>query len=207
MLIRDGSKGERSLDDFARAFFGVAPGRTAADTAPLTYSFDDVVATLNRIQPHDWATFLHERLNSRGKAPTEGLARAGWRLAWGEVPNAATKGYAAQRKFDDFSYSLGINVGKGNVLKSVRWGSPAFNAGLNTSLELIAVDGRAYSVERLSAAITAAKASKAPIALLLKDGELYKTVTIPYSGGLRYPKLERIDGVEDRLTPLLTARP
>ena len=207
MLIRDGSKGERSLDDFARAFFGVAPGRAASDTAPLTYTFDDVVATLNRIQPHDWAAFLRERLTSRGKAPTGGLARAGWRLAWGEEPNAATKGFAAQRKFDDFSYSLGIDVGKGNVLKSVRWGSPAFSAGLNTSLELIAVDGRAYSVERLSAAITAAKTSKAPIALLLKDGELYKTVAIPYTGGLRYPKLERIDGVEDRLTPLLTARP
>lgn len=203
MQIRDGSKGARSLDDFARAFFGVEPGRVA----PLTYTFDDVVATLNRVQPHDWATFLRARLDSHGKAPLEGLARAGWRLGWSEQPNNATKGFAAQRHFDDFSYSLGLDVGKGGKLKTVRWGSPAFNAGLNTSLTLLAVDGRAYTAERMNSAISAAKTSKAPIALLVKDGDFYKTVSIAYSGGLRYPKLERIDGVEDRLTPLLTARP
>ncbi len=203
LLIRDGSRGARSLDDFARAFFGIDPGRVA----PLTYAFDDVVTTLNRIQPYDWATFLRTRLALHANTPIEGLAHAGWRLGWSEEPNAGTKGFAAQRHFDDFSYSLGIDVGKGGKLKAVRWGSPAFTAGLSTSLELIAVDGRAYSVERLNRAITEAKTAKAPIALLVKDGDLYKTVAIAYSGGLRYPKLERIAGVEDRLTPLLTARP
>ena len=203
MLIRDASKGARSLDDFARAFFGVEPGRVA----PLTYRFEDIVATLNQVQPNDWATFLRARLDSHAKPPLEGLARAGWRLGWAETPNNASKGFAAQRKFDDFGYSLGFDVGKGGTLRNVRWGSPAFDAGLNTAQELIAVDGRAYSVERLNSAITDAKTSKAPIALLLKDGDVYKTVTIAYSGGLRYPKLERIPGVEDRLTPLLTARP
>ena len=69
------------------------------------------------------------------------------------------------------------------------------------------MDGRAYKAERLKSAITAAKNSKAPIALLVKDGEVYKTVSIAWSGGLRYPKLERIAGSEDRLTKLLAARP
>jgi predicted metalloprotease with PDZ domain len=203
MLIRDGSKGRRSLDDFARGFFGVEPGRVA----PLTYTFDDAVTALNRLQPHDWARFLRTRLDSHGQVPTDGLTRAGWRLAWSDEPNAAAKGFAAQRHVDDFLYSLGFEVGKGGQLRTVRWGSPAFEAGLNASLELLAVDGRAYSVERLNGAITAAKTSKAPIALLVKDGEVYKTVAITYTGGLRHPKLERIPGVDDRLTPLLTARP
>ena len=69
---------------------------------------------------------------------------------------------------------------------------------------LIAVDGRAYKAERLKAVITEAKTSKAPIQLLVKDGEVYKTVSIAYHGGLRYPKLERIDGTEDQL---LSRRP
>jgi len=203
MLIRDGSKGARSLDDFARLFFGAEPTRFA----PLLYGFDDVVATLNRVQPYDWATFLRTRLASHAAAPLAGLARAGWKLSWSEEPNSASKGYAAKREFDDFSYSLGFTVNKNHGLREVRWGSPAYDAGLSTAVELIAVDGQAYKVERLKAAITAAKTSKAPIQLLVKDGDFYRTVSIAYSGGLRYPKLERIDGVEDRLTPLLTARP
>jgi predicted metalloprotease with PDZ domain len=204
MLIREASGGARSLDDFARAFFGVEPGRVK----PLAYTFADAVAALNQIEPHDWARFLRERLDTNQPgAPLKGLARAGWRLAWSEEPSAYTKGLGEQRKFDDFSYSLGFNVGKRDMLDNVRWGGPAFNAGLTTAAQLIAVDGRAYKADRLKSAITAAKTSKAPIALLVKDGEVYKTVAISWSGGLRYPKLERIDGTEDRLTKVLTARP
>ena len=207
MLIRDASGGTRSLDDFARAFFGAAPGRAGLDHSPLTYNFDAVVAALNRVQPHDWAGFLRERLDTnRPGAPLKGLERAGWRLAWSEEPNGFTKGFAERRKFDDFAYSLGIEVGKESMLTMVRWGSPAFEAGLRNSLQLVAVDGLAYKPERLKAAITAAKTSQKPIQLLLKDGDHYRSVSVAYSGGLRYPKLERIDGTEDRLTKLLSPR-
>jgi len=199
MRIREASKGARSLDDFARAFFGVEPGRVA----PLLYTFDDVVATLNRVQPMDWAGFLRSRLDSHTSAPLDGLTRAGWRLAWADEPTGASKGYAAKRKYDDFEFSLGITVGKGGRLQSVRWGSPAFDAGLSLATDLLAVDGRAYSVERMKDAITAAKTGTAAIQLLVKDGDLYKTVAVSYHGGLRYPKLERIANVDDRLTPLL----
>ena len=208
MLIRDASGGQRSLDDFARAFFGPQPGRTDADIAPLTYTFDIVVAALNRVQPYDWARFLRERLDTHAPgAPLNGLQRSGWRLAWSEEPNSFSKGFAAKRKYEDFSYSVGFDVGKDNRLTGVRWGSPAFDAGLSNAVQLIAVDGLAYKAERLKGAIGAAKMSKAPIRLLVKDGDHYKTVSLAYSAGLRYPKLERIDGTEDRLTPLLSPRP
>ena len=208
MLIRDASAGARSLDDFARAFFGAVVGRSAGDTTPLTYTFDDLVAALNRVQPHDWARFLRERLDTNQPgAPLNGLARAGWRLAWREEPSAWSKGFATQRRFDDFGWSLGITIGKEAMLASVRWGSPAFDAGLSSAVQLIAVNGRAYKAERLKAAITAAKTGQAPIQLLVKDGDVYKTVSIPYHGGLRYPTLERIEGTEDRLTQVLAPRP
>ena len=202
MMIRDASNGTRSLDDFARAFFGVEPGRVA----PLLYNADDVVAALKRVQPLDWDTFLHRRLDTHDAAPLDGLARAGWRLTWAEEPNAVTQATATRRKVDDFEYSLGFAVGKGGRLRTVRWGSPAFEAGLSTSTELVAIDGRAYSLERMKEAITAAKSSQASLQLLVKDGDLYKTVPLTYHGGLRYPKLERIGGVADRLTPLLKAK-
>ncbi len=213
MLIRDASArdasgGARSLDDFARAFFGPVPGRPDADIAPLTYTFDDVVAALNRVAPHDWARFLRERLDTNQPgAPLQGLARAGWRLAWRDEPSVFAKGLAARRRFDDFAWSLGIEVGREGMLGSVRWGSPAFVAGLSPAAQLIAVDGRSYKAERLKAAIAAAKQGKAPIELLVKNGDVYKTVAIDYHGGLRYPTLERIEGTEDRLAQVLAARP
>lgn len=208
MLIRDGSGGQRSIDDFARAFFGPAASRPVSDTRPLTYTFEAIVAALDVVQPHDWARFLRERLDTHQTGfQLEGLERAGWRLAWGDEPNSAAKNFAARRKYDDFSYSIGFDVGKKNELSLVRWGSPAFEAGLSASVELIAVNGIAYKAERLKEAITAAKSGSAPIQLLVKDLDHYKTVSINYSGGLRYPKLERIEGTEDRLTTLLTARP
>ena len=207
MLIREASNGTRSLDDFARAFFGVAPGSAGSGLVPLAYTFADVVAALDAVQPHDWARFLRERLDTqRTGAQAQGLERSGWRLGWSEEPNSVSKNFAMRRRIDDFGYSIGIDVGKDNALGTVRWGSPAFEAGLSTSVQLLAVNGIAYKVERLKAAITEAKTGKAPIQLLVKDRDHYRTVAIRYSGGLRYPKLERIEGTEDRLTQVLSPR-
>ncbi|TNY02944.1 hypothetical protein, partial [Escherichia coli] len=73
-LIRERSNGRRSLDDLARAFFCVQDGRIT----PLPYTFDDVVATLNPVLPHDWRAFLRERLDRHGPgAPLDGLTRSG----------------------------------------------------------------------------------------------------------------------------------
>jgi predicted metalloprotease with PDZ domain len=206
MLIREQSGGRRSLDDFARAFFGPTPKRAPTETTPLTYTFDDIVAELNRVQPYDWATFLRTRLDThKNDTLLNGLTRAGWRLAWREKPTEyyknVTDGY--RRKADDFLYSLGFDVGKEGKLKNLRWGSPAFDAGLDDAAQLLAVNNRAYTSERLAEAITAAKTSKAPIQLLVKDGDAFRTVSIAYSGGLRYPTLERIEGTEDRLQLVL----
>lgn len=49
-LIRAGTSNKKSLDDFARAFFGVNDGEWKVQN---TYTFKDVVATLNGVYPHD----------------------------------------------------------------------------------------------------------------------------------------------------------
>lgn len=46
----------------------------------------------------------------------------------------------------------------------------------------------------------------APIELLVKDGEEYKTARIDYHDGLKYPHLERIAGTPDRLDTILAPR-
>ncbi len=88
--LRELSGNRRSLDDFARAFFGVGNG----DWDVNPYTFDDVVATLNGIAPYDWATFLRGRLDGHGSL-TGGLELAGWKLVYRDTPNDA---YKAQEK-------------------------------------------------------------------------------------------------------------
>src|SRR6478672_928707 len=86
-LIREATDNRKSLDDFAKGFFGIEDGVWEA----RPYTFDDVVATLNAVYPHDWATFLRSRLDAVGpdaKAPLDGIARAGYRLTYVDDLNA-----------------------------------------------------------------------------------------------------------------------
>lgn len=207
MLIRERSGGARSLDDFARSFFGVEPERPASDTRPVLYGFDDVVRELNRVQPHDWAAFLRQRLDTHApRAPLAGITSAGWKLGWSDQATEYVKAEEAFYEVADFSYSLGLTVGKEGKLVRVMWGSPSFQAGLSTGDTLLAVNGHSYKAERLKDAITDAKITDAKgsgkVELLLKNGELYRSVPVSWRGGLRYPRLERIEGTPDRLSPL-----
>jgi predicted metalloprotease with PDZ domain len=203
-LIREQSHGKRSLDDFARAFFGVDDGRVQ----PLTYTFEDVVKTLDAVWPHDWARFLRERLDNHERPPLEGLARSGWKLVYTEKESENAKAIDEEHKFSDFFYSLGLRISTedDNEVKQVRWDGPAFRAGVAPGVKLLAVDGWGYKPERLASAITAAKTSGRPIELLLRDGEQFRSVRIDYRDGLRYPKLERIEGTPDRLSQILAPR-
>ncbi|MGH8033230.1 MAG: M61 family metallopeptidase [Luteimonas sp.] len=199
--IRAKTGGRKSLDDVARAFFGIDDGRWVAKP----YTFDDVIAALNGVVEDDWAGFLRARLD--GASPLiGGLAASGWTLVYTDTPNAAAKAAKGPRGGDDFIYSLGFSVGKGGSFNDVRWDSPAFNAGIGAGMTLLAVDDRDYSADNLSDAIKAAQGSKTPIKLIVKDFDRYRTINIDYHDGLRYPHLERVAGTPDYLTPIFSAR-
>jgi predicted metalloprotease with PDZ domain len=199
-LIREKSGGKKSLDDFARGFFGVEDGRVDV----LPYTFDDVVAALNAVQPHDWAAFLHARVDATGgQAPLDGLARGGWKLVYTEKP-AADGGSA--RFGTDFSYSLGLTLGKDNKIGGVAWNSIAFKAGLAPGMTLVAVNGEAASGDVLKDAVTEAKKDSKPIVLLVNSFDHISEVRLDYHGGLRYPHLERVAGTPDRLSQIYAPR-
>jgi predicted metalloprotease with PDZ domain len=203
-LIREATGGRKSLDDFAKGFFGGDDG----SWAPRGYVFDDVVAALNAVHPHDWASFLRTRLDANGpdaKAPLNGLARGGYRLTYTDSLTAGEK--RVQSGWDkDFQYSLGFTLSSSNKLTGIRWGGPAFEADIGPGWELVAVNDRAASAEVLRDAVTAAKGTTAPISLLLKNGDRYRTVAFDYHDGLRYPRLERIPGTPDRIGDILSPR-
>jgi predicted metalloprotease with PDZ domain len=197
--IRELSGDKRSLDDFARGFFGRLNGR---HYPPLPYTFDEVVHALNAVQPFDWNGFLRTRLDGHGPgAPLDGLSRAGWRLIYTEEPSPFSKDADGYRKMTDFTYSLGFAVDADGRLSSLVWGSPAFKSGLTGGYALLAVNGRAYTPELLKSVVTAAK-SGGPIELLLKKDSRFRVQRIDYKEGLKYPHLQRIEGKPDRLAAI-----
>ncbi|MGH6910273.1 MAG: M61 family metallopeptidase [Phenylobacterium sp.] len=201
-LIRERSGGKRSLDDFAKAFFGIENG----SWTPAPYTFDDVVAALNKVEPYDWASFLHARIDEVAVAPPlDGLTRGGWKLVYTDKPTDYFKSAEGRRRTVDFTYSIGLTVNRDGELTAVQWDGPAFKAGLTVGGKVLAVNGVTYDADRLKDAITAAKTG-APLSLIVKAGDQFRTVQIDYRGGLRYPRLERIPNTADRLSAIYTPR-
>jgi predicted metalloprotease with PDZ domain len=201
--IRKLTKGAKSMDDFARAFFGVNDG----DWGELTYTIDDVAKTLNTVAPYDWAAFLDARVNKiNERAPLAGFTGNGYRLTYTDTPNAVLKAGEKSGKTTNLAYSLGMSVGNDGAVKSVMWDSPAFDAGFDVSTMIVAVNGDAYSGDRIKDAVTAAKTAKEPIKLLVKNGSRYRDVTLDYHGGLRYPRLEKVGTGTNGLDRLLAAK-
>ena len=181
--IRELSNGARSLDDFIHAFYGINDGSYAV----VTYTFDDVVAALNKVQPHDWAAFLRARLD------TTDLFKADEKV----------------RKHTNLMDSLGIMIDTGDTpgaLVDVLWQSVAFESGLAPGMKLIAVNGDKFTTDILKDAVAAAKTTTAPIELLMQSGDSFSTVKVNYHGGLRYPHLERLDAATDRIGDIAKAR-
>jgi predicted metalloprotease with PDZ domain len=202
-LIREKSGDRRSLDDFAKAFFGINDGSFVA----VTYTFDDVVTALNKVEAYDWATFLRTRLDGHGPgAPLDGLARGGYKLVYTDTPSDLYRSAESRRGVADLTYSLGMVIGRDGRIAEVLWDGPAFKLGLTIGTQVIAVGGATYSGDLIKETITGAKNSGAPIELLVKNGDRFRTVRFDYREGLRYPRLQRDAAIMPRLDQILGAR-
>ena len=200
-IIRRQSNGAKSLNDFCRAFEGGPGGAPAMKP----YNFQDIVTALNAVQPYDWAGFFHERLNSTAPhAPLGGIQQSGWKLAYDDTPSEFWKSAEEAFKGADLSYSIGLRVKEDGSIGDVALNSPAGKVGVPPSTKLMAVNGRQFTTTVLREAIRAAKSDSAPIELLVKNGEYYKTYRVDYHGGERYPHLVREEGTPDLLTQIIT---
>ena len=200
--LRELSGGKKSIDDFGKSFFGVKNGEWDVNT----YTFEDVVKTLNDIQPFDWAPYLRERLDGHGPI-TNGIAAHGWKLVYNDKPSDMVKGVEMRRGSTDLTYSLGVSIGKGGDINDVLWDGPAFKAGLSPGMKLIGVNGKEFSGDALKDAVTeSAKDKSKPVELLVKNFDEFQTLRIDYHDGLKYPHLERDTSKKDTLADLLKAR-
>jgi len=198
-IIHRESHGQKTIDDFAHLFHG------GANNGPeiKTYTFEEVVSALNSIAPYDWASFFREKLNSTSPdAPVGGIENAGWKVVYNEKPSKVP----GRRGGAGDAYSIGLQVGEdGSVMDSIV-GGLAFKAGITSGMKVVAVNGRVFTRDLLNDAIKASKDSRNPIVLLVIADEYYKTCSIDYHDGERYPHLQRDDSKPDYLDDLIQPR-
>jgi predicted metalloprotease with PDZ domain len=206
--IRELTGDKKSLDDFAKHFFGVYNGSYITDT----YHFEDVVKALNTVAPYDWDTFLKTRVYDLHPAvPEDGFTRGGYKLVYTDTLAKWVEKAETDGGYADFSTSLGFSVGSGRrggtdrpaTIGNVWWNSPAFKAGVTPDMEIISVNGTVYSAKVLRDAIVAAEKDTKPLQLLFQRSDQVVTIAIDYHGGLRYPSLQRVEGTPARFDDIL----
>jgi predicted metalloprotease with PDZ domain len=203
LVIRDKSNGKKSLNDFAGAFEGFG-GNTPPRVVP--YTFDDIVAALNAVQPYDWAGFLRARLdgNTAGAPELAGLnALSGYKLVITDKPNYWFQLNESSSSMVSFTYSLGLSAGSDGRLNDVILNGVAYQAGLAPGMRILAVNGRGFTPALLRTAVREAKDKGPAIELIVENAGYYKVVRLDYHGGEKYPDWVRVDGTPSRLDDIL----
>jgi predicted metalloprotease with PDZ domain len=202
-IIRQQTHGQKSLDDFCRSFHGAPNGPPQVKT----YTFEDVLNTLNQVAPYDWRGFWTERLRSHGPgAPLGGIEGSGWKLVYDDVRSELLRAREGDRGTVNAAYSIGLCLkGDGSVADTIE-GMQAAQAGIGPGMKVIGVNGRKFSAEILRDALREGKSSSAPIELLVENTEYYKTFKLDYHGGEKYPHLVRDEGKPDLLSDIIKPR-
>ena len=200
VTIRQLTKGKKNLDDFCMKFHG----GTTAGPMVKPYTFEEVVSTLNDVVPYEWGKFLTGRLQSLSPhAPLGGIEKGGWKLVYRDTLSNFEKAEEAVHKGFDMRFSLGIVFADDGTMQDVIPGSVAAKAGLAPGMKLVAVNGRKFSKENLRTEMKSGVKSSEKLEFLVTNGEFYKTHSIDFHGGERYPHLERDASAPDVLSAII----
>jgi predicted metalloprotease with PDZ domain len=202
-IIRQQTKNKKSMDDFCHLFHGGQSGPPTVNT----YTFEDVVSTLDQVAAYDWRGFWTERLTNHGPgAPLTGIERSGWKLVYDSSPSEL---FHIEERYSDqvnASYSIGLFLkADGSIIDTIE-GMPAAKAGIGPGMRVVAVNGRRFSADVLRDALIAGTSGSAPLALLVENTEYFKTYSLDYHGGEKYPHLVRDDSKPDVLSDIIRPR-
>ncbi len=202
-IIRQQSNGQKSLDDFCRLFHGGQSGPPEVKT----YTFDDIVNTLNQVVAYDWRSFWTERLSNHGPgAPLTGIENSGWKLVYDGNRSELTKAAEGAHDSIDASFSIGFSLKKDGTIVDTIEGMPAAKSGIGPGMKVVGVNGRIFSGDVFRDALKATKDSSEPLELLVENTEYYKVHKIDYQGGEKYPHLVRDESKPDMLGEIIKPR-
>jgi len=201
-IIRQQTGGKKSMDDFCKLFHG------APSTPPMvkTYTFDDVVNTLNQIAPYDWRGFWNERLRSHGPgAPLGGVEATGWKIAYDESRSAMMRAWEDDHRTLNAAFSVGLIIKENGDIEDTIEGMDAAHAGIGPGMKVLAVNGRRFTSQVFRDALYEGKNTSQPLQLLIENTDYFRTFVLDYHGGEKYPHLVREESKPDTMTEIIRA--
>jgi len=196
--IRRGTGGQKSLDDWARDFFGV---EWIDWGTPVVYTRRDIVNSLETVYPGaDWSALIERYIESPGSTITSDLPPLlGWRVVESDEPDDDA------RAGELLASTLGLGLARDGEVTSLVAGAPADRAGLAEGMTVLAVNDHAYSPDAMREAIEASP-RRGGLTLLVEWNERVRSYEIDYAQGPRYHRLERVESDPDLLDDILQAK-
>jgi predicted metalloprotease with PDZ domain len=202
-IIRQRTGGKKSMDDFCKLFYG---GPSTPPTVK-TYTFDDVVNTLNQIAPYDWRGFWNERLSSHGLgAPLGGIEGTGWKIVYDESRSELMRAWEDDHRTVNAAFSVGLLVKENGEVEDTIEGMDPAHAGIGPGMKIVAVNGRRFTPQVFRDALYVEKNSSQPLQLLVENADYFRTFSLDYHGGEKYPHLVRDESKADALSEIIRAR-
>jgi len=202
-IIRQQTHGQKSMEDFCRLFHGAPSGPPQVKT----YTFEDVVSTLNQVVAYDWRGFWVERLGNHGPgAPLGGIEGSGWKLLYDDAQSELVRVREEDRGMVNAAYSIGLWLKPDGTIVDTVEGMLAAQAGIGPGMKVIAVNGRKFSPNILRDALHEGKKSSDALELLVENTEYYRTFKLDYHGGEKYPHLVRDQTKPDVLSDIIKPR-
>ncbi|MCA9310875.1 MAG: hypothetical protein KDA21_06695 [Phycisphaerales bacterium] len=203
-IIREGTGGLRSLDDFCAMFFAVG-ANAPNDQSP--FDRQQVELMLRKTYPgHDWNLMIHDRIER--PQPTlsydDVVGLTGYDLTWSDEPTKLQEKDAKSDSTAHLRASLGLVADKEGVITEMVPESAADRAGLTRGMTILGVNGWAYTPDRLREMVR--HSAENPVTLIVAFEERLQTVELDYDGGLRYPRLTPQEGQPDLLRAIVTPR-
>lgn len=202
-IIREQTNGQKSIDDFCHLFYGPPGGQPVVKT----YTFDDIVNSLNQVVPYDWRGFWTQRLQNHGPgAPLTGIQNSGWNLTYDDNPSELMRAVEHERGGINAAYSIGLLLkDDGRIVDTIE-NMIAAKAGMGPGMKVIAVNGRKFTPEVLRDALKAGKVSSQPLELIVENTDYFTTYKLDYHGGEKYPHLTADVSKPDMLGAIIKAK-
>lgn len=193
-IIRLQSDNRKSLDDFCRIFMG--PDQPDVDVHP--WQREEIIQTLQSLADFEWEKFISHWIDLPLESmPLDFVARLGYRLQYATEPSAYLTFLENDGDYASAMDSLGITVqDNGKIRANIVPGMPAEQAGLSPGMEIVGVNGRKFSLDRLRDGI-ADSVTRTAIDFLVLDADQFKTITVNYADGPQYLQLIRDESKPD----------
>jgi predicted metalloprotease with PDZ domain len=202
-IIRQLTHGQKSIDDFCHIFHGPPSGPPQVKT----YTFDDIVNSLNQVAPYDWRGFWIERLTNHGPgAPLGGIEGSGWKLVYDDMRSPLVLALEGDRETVNAAFSIGLWLKADGTIVDTVEGMPAPRAGIGPGMKVIAVNGKKFSKAVLQDGLREGKNNSTALELLVENTEYYKTYRLDYHEGEKFPHLVRDESKPDLLSEIIKAK-